>query len=456
MIKIRFPIGVKILLGFIPLLLLLFSVTSLTLVRLNRVNRINREIVTVDMVAEKTAENMGEILLAQESYGRRFMILKSREMFKLFQGRDEEFRNEYTSDSVLKEQYPSFDSVAYYHDEYKRLFVSAFMLLDSSDTLLPSTDSHQRKAFDRQVRLLRSIGSATKKNQSEKMNAIVEIGRTTFRDVTILSIGGIILVLFVTALISGNILRSVRILKSAANMVSLGTFIHLPKVKSNDELGDLSNGFNEMANRLIKLEEASKDASPLTRLPGGLAIEDLVKQRIDHKEPFAFCMMDLDNFKPFNDRYGYGRGNAVIKMTAAIIREVIDESGNRNDFVGHIGGDDFALIAQPEHFEEQCNKIIELFDKRIIEHYDKDDLKNGGILSVSRQGEHLSFPVMTISIAAVNSLKSEVANYIEVGEIVAELKKYAKQFSTSILAVDRRGGKKKDKHVSKKKKVTAS
>ncbi|MBN1578355.1 MAG: diguanylate cyclase [Chitinispirillaceae bacterium] len=450
-VVIRLAIGIKILLGFIPLLILIFSITSLTLVRLNRVNRINREIVSIDMVAEKTAENMGEILLAQESYGRRYMILKSREMLTLFQRRDEEFNLEYKSAAAVAESYPALDTAAFYHDDYNRLFETVFEFLDSVATVPPETDSLRRNAFDRQVSVLRAVGLEAKRNQGKKMKAIAEVGRTTFRTVAILTCVGIALIILITTLISRNILSSIGILKAAANMVSLGTFIHLPKVNSHDELGDLSRAFNEMAERLIKLEEAYKDASPLTRLPGGIAIENTLKHRIERGEPFAFCMMDLDNFKPFNDRYGYGRGNTVIKMTAEIIRQVTRESGDCTDFVGHIGGDDFALITKPDQFEKLCRKIIEEFDRRIIEHYDEEDRAQGCILSVSRRGEHLTFPIMTISIAAINSLKSTVHNYIEVGEIVAELKKYAKKFSTSNLVIDRRGGKKKENNVSKKK-----
>ena len=131
------------------------------------------------------------------------------------------------------------------------------------------------------------------------------------------------------------------------------------------------------------------------------------------------------------------------------------ESGDGTDFVGHIGGDDFALITEPERFEEQCNKIIQEFDRRIVEQYDEEDRTQGCILSVSRQGERLSFPIMTISIAAINSLKSTVHNYIEVGEIVAELKKYAKQFSASNLVIDRRGGRKKERYEPKKEQLIA-
>ncbi|MBN1756735.1 MAG: diguanylate cyclase [Chitinispirillaceae bacterium] len=454
--KLRFPIGSKILLGFIPLLGLIFSISTITLVRLDRVNRINQEIVSVDMAAETTAGNMEEILLAQESYGRRYLILMSDEMLSLFEGRNDEFTNEYAAAKTLRKSYPEFDSVINSHTAYRNRFREAFTRLDSIDTLPSATDAQLRKLFDRQVKSLRSISRTAKTMQNEKMNAISGIGKETYRRVAILTIVGIVLIVLITALISGTIIRSVGILKAAANMVSLGTFIHLPKVTTRDELGDLSAAFNEMADRLIKLEEASKDASPLTRLPGGVAIENTVKLRIERNEPFAFCMMDLDNFKPFNDRYGYGRGNSVIKMTAEIIQTVARGEGDGTEFVGHIGGDDFALVTKPELFEMQCRMIIDAFDKQIIDHYDEEDREKRCILSVSRQGEHLSFPIMTISIAAVNSLKSTVHNYIEVGEILAELKKYAKQFSTSNLVIDRRGGKKKKGKPSRKEADVAS
>jgi diguanylate cyclase (GGDEF)-like protein len=438
----KLSIGLKILLGFFPLLVLIVAVSTLTLVRLNRVNRSNREIVATDMVVEKTAENMVEILLAQESYRRRYLILKSSEMLSLFERRDNEFNREHEAAATVAELYPAFDTVAVHHTEYNRLFKTISSIIDSVKTIPAETDSLLQLFFNRQVSILRAISLESRQNQNEKLQTVAQIGRDTFRTVALLTVFGIALVILITFLINRNILRSIAILKTSANMVSLGTFIHLPKVKSNDELGDLSMAFNEMADRLIKLEEAYKDASPLTRLPGGIAIENSVRLRIERGEPFAFCMMDLDNFKPFNDRYGYGRGNTVIKMTAEIILKVSREYGDGTDFVGHIGGDDFALISSPDRFEEQCRKIIGEFDRRIIEHYDEDDRERRCILSISRQGEKKTFPIMTISIAGVNSLKSTVHNYIEVGEIVAELKKYAKTFSTSNLVVDRRGGKK--------------
>jgi diguanylate cyclase (GGDEF)-like protein len=286
----------------------------------------------------------------------------------------------------------------------------------------------------------------------DKTHATAELGRFTFRAVTIVSILGVALAIVIAFFITNSILSSIRSLKVAAGLVAMGKFKSLPVVKSKDELGDLSIAFNEMAHRLIKLEEMYMDSSPLTRLPGGIAIENWVKKKIDRGEPFAFCMFDLDNFKPFNDRYGYSRGNSVIKNTAKIIQDCAKELGNKSDFIGHIGGDDFALITTPDKYKVICEKAIKDFDKQIVDYYNPEDKEKRCIYSKNRKGEKLTFPIMTISISVLNSEKSYVENYIEVGEIIAELKKYAKSFAKSNIVIDRRGGKKRSKKNEKKKK----
>jgi diguanylate cyclase (GGDEF)-like protein len=278
----------------------------------------------------------------------------------------------------------------------------------------------------------------------DKTREAAELGSSTFRIVSIMSISGIIIAIFIALIIIRGIIRSIRTLKMATDIVSQGNFKNLPTVIKRDELGDLSAAFNTMAARLVQLEEIYMDSSPLTRLPGGIAIENAVKKKIESSQPFAFCMFDLDNFKPFNDRYGYSRGNEVIKNTAAIIQECSREAGNKADFIGHIGGDDFALITSPDRFEDICTAVIKKFDEQIVKYYNPEDREAGQISSVNRQGITMTFPIMTISIAAVNSEKTCIEKSIRVGEIIAELKKHAKSFCKSNLVIDRRGGKKKE------------
>lgn len=446
-LHLKLNIGRKILLGYIPVLILLFIISLFTLYRLNLVNRINNEIITTDLVVNREAENLIEILLTQESYGQRYMILKSQDMLSLFWKRDQEFKTSQQKIRNLpeKKMLSSLSSLEQLHAEYNEYFQTCITYLDS--TVSPSyvlADSLRKNVLTGQITLLNKLVEDSKKNQLDKTWETADLGRQTFRTVLVVSLFGIVCALCFALIIIHGIIRAIRILKNATNFVSQGNFKNLPTVKNKDELGDLSAAFNEMATRLLQLEEIYMDSSPLTRLPGGIAIENAVKKRIESKEPFAFCMFDLDNFKPFNDRYGYSRGNAVIKNTAKIIQECSQEMGLKSDFIGHIGGDDFALITSADRFEEICATIIKRFDEQIKDFYNTEDRDMGYILSVNRQGKKLTFPIMTISISAVNSEKSYVENFIQVSEIVAELKKYAKSFGKSNLVIDRRGGKKKD------------
>ncbi len=210
-------------------------------------------------------------------------------------------------------------------------------------------------------------------------------------------------------------------------------------VVAKGDIANLVNSFSLMTKRLIELEAKAKDASPLTGLPGGISIEKITQEKINDKIPFVFCMFDIDNFKSFNDNYGYSQGNLVIKKTAEIIRQVSQKYGD--DFVGHIGGDDFVLISKPDNYETICKQIITQFDNIIKNYYNEKDKKRGYIISQDRQGNTLKFPFMTISISAINSTVSQIDNYIHLGEVCAEIKSYVKKKDGSNLATCKRSKK---------------
>jgi len=156
------------------------------------------------------------------------------------------------------------------------------------------------------------------------------------------------------------------------------------------------------------------------------------------ENPLAFCLADLRNFKAFNDRYGYARGNEVILATADILREALREQGGEEDFIGHIGGDDFILITTPERYEKICDAVLSAFDRKIPGFYDPEDRQRGGIQGTNRRGEKVSFPIMTICIAVVTNQRRKLKNHIQVGEIAAEMKNFAKASGKSIYVVDKR------------------
>jgi len=183
-------------------------------------------------------------------------------------------------------------------------------------------------------------------------------------------------------------------------------------------------------------------ASPLTGLPGSRNIEEVLKERIKKGEPFSFGYLDIDNFKYFNDVYGYIKGDRAIMQSAYILYTVIRSQGNKDDFMGHIGGDDFVFITTPDKIKTICHNFITSFDRIIPFHYSSEDRKKGFISARDRTHKTKSVPLMSISMAIVSKKGSaDFKNIIEVNEKVAEVKRYLKTFTGSKFMEDRRNGK---------------
>ncbi|MDD5173819.1 MAG: diguanylate cyclase [Candidatus Omnitrophota bacterium] len=192
----------------------------------------------------------------------------------------------------------------------------------------------------------------------------------------------------------------------------------------------------------IKRSQYSFYSSPLTGLPSGRIIEETLKSKIDNSENFAFGYIDIDNFKYFNDAYGYLKGDRVIMQTAYILYTVIKESGRKNDFIGHIGGDDFVFITSIDKYIAVSEKFISLFDRLIPFHYSDPDRSNGYITARDRTHKIKNIPLMSASLALVlKDGSSVIGNIIEINEKVCEIKRYLKTLAGSKFMSDRRNRK---------------
>lgn len=194
--------------------------------------------------------------------------------------------------------------------------------------------------------------------------------------------------------------------------------------------------------RVIKRTQKALNANPLTRLPGNISIKEETNKRIAAKETFASCYLDIDNFKAFNDYYGYERGDKAIELTAEILMDSINkvkkENNINNIFLGHIGGDDFVFVTPLTFADQLCSDIIKNFDQSIKNLYNAKDVDNDGIISKDRQGKIKKFPFMSISIAVVSNKKRNISHSAQVSQIAGELKSYIKKFPDSNYMHDRR------------------
>jgi PleD family two-component response regulator len=189
-----------------------------------------------------------------------------------------------------------------------------------------------------------------------------------------------------------------------------------------------------------KIRRAAVDSSlnPLTRLPGNLAIENAIRRRFDGRLPWAVIYLDLDNFKAFNDAYGFVRGDEAIRLLAATLLEAVRSLGEDDDFVGHIGGDDFILVTVPSRAESLARRIGATFDRDVPRLYDAADVARGSIMTTDRRGVVTSYPIMSLSLAVVIDERGRITSYQQIGEVAAELKRFAKAQSGTFISTDKR------------------
>ncbi len=436
---LRLNIANKMMLGFLPLFILTVLMAVYALASLSRVNGINKSIVENDLPLMLATDKMISSLYSQELHGNRYMILKSAENKELYEDESKEFKNQIrVINSLPGKDQSVVDRLSSLHQEYESNFRDWFESIDMSASDQSGSTKLIGEKQSELIGLIRDISARTSSELHEKTRAASLIGSTSSRIFLVFCIFSILIgsgaAFAITKNISGAIIR----LKDATQEISKGKFDYSPEIYNQDELGELSLSFSDMAKRLKRLEEMYLDTSPLTHLPGGIAIENILKKRIDSGSSFAFCLIDLDNFKAYNDHYGYARGNQVIKNTAQLIENAVKKHGTDRTFYGHIGGDDFVVITSIDRYAKICRFVVTQFDKTVGELYDPEDLKQGAIIRVSRKGVKKKFPIMTISIGVVTNKKMKLKHAVQVGEIAAEVKNYAKSKPGSLYFVDRR------------------
>jgi diguanylate cyclase (GGDEF)-like protein len=208
-------------------------------------------------------------------------------------------------------------------------------------------------------------------------------------------------------------------------------------VNRGDELQDLMRAFSKMQRELQRVQTLALDANPLTGLPGNATIQRFLESCLVKRTRAAVVYVDLDNFKAYNDVYGFGRADELIRFTASILSEA---AGNRDAaaFVGHVGGDDFVFVVRPEAVQAVADDVITRFDAGIPEFYSEEDLARGYVTAKDRQHKEQRLGVAAISMACVVAGDGELRHVAELLTALAELKSVAKSKEGSVFLLDRR------------------
>ncbi len=177
---------------------------------------------------------------------------------------------------------------------------------------------------------------------------------------------------------------------------------------------------------------------PVSGLPDNFFIQQEIERRLEEGQKIAVVYADLENFRTYNQRYGYARGDRLLKFLAGLLFDKVKEMGNGTDFVGHLGSDDFVLLTSPDKFRAVCGELIRSFDRLIPQYYDKEDRERGAIRMKSRQGVEQDYPFMALTLAVVTNEKRDLSHFVQITDIATELKHYAASFKRSEMVVDRR------------------
>ena len=180
-------------------------------------------------------------------------------------------------------------------------------------------------------------------------------------------------------------------------------------------------------------------ANPLSGLPGNDFIQRKIRELLGQSADFDICYIDIDFFKPYNDKYGFAMGDEVIKLVAELLVEELEKRANYSiGFAGHIGGDDYILISDPEYSELFCQAIISNFEKKLIHFHGKEVHRAGFYHSIDRKGMEEEFPLLSLSIAIVSRTRHKYHTYAELSSVASELKKKAKNSRGSAIVKDKR------------------
>jgi diguanylate cyclase (GGDEF)-like protein len=241
------------------------------------------------------------------------------------------------------------------------------------------------------------------------------------------------------------------IIRAGFETARLPVILLTAKGEEQDKVKGLAGGANdyivkpfnhdELLLRVSNLLEATRrerEANPLTGLPRNRAIDREVQDRITSDQEFGFMYIDMDRFKSFNDKYGYSRGDRAISFLAGVLVGITQKYGSGREFVGHVGGDDFVVVATAKDAKRLACRIIQEFDEGKVDLHDEKDVRNGYLEIECRSGQIERFPLITLTLALVADCRGRFEHPAELSDTLVELKRYGKTKPHSVVVRERR------------------
>ncbi|MBE0500409.1 MAG: diguanylate cyclase [Desulfuromonadales bacterium] len=438
--QIRITVTDKITVTY--LLLACFSLISIgyALSSLHTQTTVSRELVNTDVRAAALARDLQSDINRQEQLADLLTIRPNKEALDLLIEKTK---------SSLSAQKAFLEKLSAERQQHFNIHFSRYgNNLDEFLKLLPEKKKTADLLFkktlrpeqQRLVEELRIFRDTQQEKIDRSLDQLVNNSDRAFRITLTLLLLGLVLSFPIGISLILQIHRSLRRLTDATQQIAEGNYDVNIETTARDEFGLLTREFIIMGHKLREYETLNLDASPLTRLPGNLVIQRRVEELLQKGVPFAHAFIDLDHFKAFNDRYGYQNGSDIIKMVGGMIERIVKLEGNPDDFVGHIGGDDYIFLTTPDKVESLAQKFINEFDKKIPEYYSEQDRQTGSFTGEDRFGVKRKFQIMTVSIAIVCSEMSNYESATAISYECARIKEHLKRLPGSNYMIDRRKG----------------
>ncbi len=417
----------KVVIGYLVVVIFSLLAVGFALSRLHQQTLDTEHLVNVEFRTFELVRDLQQNLLAQENIEKQLLILRDPALSELRLNRN----NEFTRYALALSRPPLSEQL-----NHLIKLVENYRQADSqlTDALFWENWSQAQQLSDEKtvplrIQLLNYLAEFRQQQQEKINTGLAQLSQHTssaFQMTVLLSLLGIFLSAPVSIAVILSIHRSVRELKKATHRISAGRFDHYPEISGSDEFSQLASDFARMGEKLSELEQLHLDTNPLTLLPGNLAIDREVENRISKKEPFAHLYIDLDNFKVYSDRYGYNAGSDVLAKVGILLKQVVGEYGTPQDLVGHIGGDDYVILSGLDYGELLAQKIIDGFTELVPSFYSAEDRKIGSFSGEDRYGIKRIFPLMTISIAVIFSDRYEYPSRLAISQDCARVKEYLK------------------------------
>lgn len=427
MFKLFSTVTKKVIIGYLVIVLFTVCAVGYALFQLHQQTRHTEHLVQIEFSTFELLRDLQQNLLALENIEKQLLILRDIELLGLRQNRNQELLNHVLTlqELPVTEQSQTLLKVLEAYLQADKHLAEALQVEDWELATILS----DRTMVPLRAQIVELL-VAYRERQQQQINAdLTQLSQKTgaaFRATAILTLFGICLSAPVTITVIISIHRSVRALKSATQSISAGRFDHPLDLAGDDEFSELAHDFYQMGEKLREFEQLHLDANPLTLLPGNRAIDRAIDTRINQKVDFSHLYIDLDNFKSYGDRYGYKAGSDVISQVGDLVQAVVNEFGNPDDLVGHIGGDDYVVLTSLDKGELLAQTIISRFDQMVPTLYSPEDRQAQSFVGKDRYGVERKFPLMSISIAVIPSTRYKYPSRLAISQDCARLKEYLK------------------------------